>query len=151
MPQSLAKVYLHLVFSTKDRVPYLSDRGLRGETHAYLAGACRDLGSPSLIVGGAEDHVHILCYMSRTLTMADLVAEIKRESSKWIKAKDATLSDFYWQGGYGIFSISPGHVDKLRNYIANQESHHRHESFQDEYRRLLEKYGVEYDERYVWD
>ncbi len=151
MPQSLAKVYLHLVFSTKDRAPFLSNRGLRQETHAYLAGACRQLGSPSLIVGGVEDHVHILCYMSRTLSIADLIKETKRESSKWIKAKDDTLSDFRWQGGYGAFSISPSHVDDLRNYIANQKKHHRHESFQDELRRLLRKYDVEYDEKYVWD
>jgi REP element-mobilizing transposase RayT len=151
MSQSLAKVYLHAVFSTKNRAPFLTDRSLRQETHAYLAGACRRIGVPSLIVGGVEDHVHISCYMSRTITMADFIAEIKRESSKWIKTKDDTLSDFHWQGGYGIFSISPSHVDDLRRYIENQEEHHRHESFQDEYRRLLKKYGIEYDERYVWD
>ncbi len=151
MPQSLAKVYLHLVFSTKDRTPFLSNRRLRQETHAYLAGACRQLGSPSLIVGGVEDHVHILCYMSRTLSIADLIKEAKRESSKWIKTKDGTLSDFHWQGGYGAFSISPSHVDDLRRYIASQEEHHRQESFQDEFRRLLRKYGIEYDEKYLWD
>ncbi len=151
MSQSLARVYLHVVFSTKNRVPFLTDRRLRNETHAYLAGACRDLGVPSLIVGGVEDHVHISCYMSRTLTMADFVAEIKRESSKWIKTKDKTLADFHWQSGYGIFSFSPSHADDLRRYIENQEEHHRHESFKDEYRRLLKKYDIEYDERYVWD
>ncbi len=151
MPQSVAKVYLHVVFSTKNRAPFLTDRTLRQETHAYLAGACRKLGVPSLIVGGVEDHVHILGYMSRTITMADLVAEIKRESSKWIKSKDGSLLDFHWQAGYGIFSLSPSHVEDLRRYIANQEEHHRQESFQDEFRRLLKKYDVEYDERYVWD
>lgn len=151
MPQSLAKVYLHLVFSTKGRAPFLSDRVLRQETHAYLAGACRKLGSPSLIVGGVEDHTHILCYMSRTLTIANLIAELKRESSKWIKVKDGTLSGFHWQEGYGAFSVSPSHVDDLRGYIANQEEHHRQESFQVEFRRLLKKYDIEYDEKYVWD
>ena len=151
MSQSLARVYLHVVFSTKNRAPFLTDRGLRQETHAYLAGACRNVGVPSLIVGGVEDHLHISCYMSRTITMADFVAEIKRESSKWIKTKDDTLSDFHWQSGYGIFSISPSHVGDLRRYIEDQEEHHRHESFQDEYRRLLKKYDIEYDERYVWD
>lgn len=151
MPQSLAKIYLHLVFSTKDRAPSLSKRELRQETHAYLAGACRKLGSPSLIVGGVEDHVHILCYMSRTLAVADLVKEVKRESSKWIKTKDGVSSGFRWQGGYGAFSVSPSHVDKLRKYIANQEAHHRHESFQDEFLRLLRKYGVSYDEKYLWE
>ena len=151
MPQSLSKVYLHVVFSTKNRVPYLSDRGLRQETHAYLAGACRNLGSPSLIVGGVEDHVHISCFMSRTLTMADFVGELKRESSKWIKTKARSLSDFHWQSGYGIFSISPVHVEDLRKYIADQESHHRRETFKDKFRRLLKKYDIDYDERYVWD
>ena len=151
MPQSLARVYLHLVFSTKDRALFLSNRDLRQETHAYLAGTCRQLGSPSLIVGGVADHVHILCYMSRTLSIADLIKETKRESSKWIKTKDGASSDFHWQGGYGAFSISPSHVDDLRRYIANQEQHHRHESFQDEFRRLLRKYGIECDEKYLWD
>ena len=151
MPQSLSKVYLHIVFSTKNRVPFLSDRDLRRETHAYLAGACRNLGSPSLIVGGVEDHVHISCFMSRTRTIADFIGELERESSKWLETKSSSLSDFRWQSGYGVFSISPSHVDDLRTYIADQENHHRRETFQDEFRRLLKKYGVDYDERYVWD
>ncbi len=119
--------------------------------HAYLAGACRNLGAPSIIIGGVEDHVHILSFMSRTLTLADFVATIKRDSSKWIKIHDETLVDFRWQVGYGIFSISPSHVDALRRYIENQEEHHQQETFQDEFRRLLKKYDVEYDERYLWD
>lgn len=151
MPQSLAQVYLHLVFSTKNRVPFLSDAGLRKETHAYLAGTCRNLGAPSLRVGGVEDHVHIACMMPRTLALSQLVGELKHQSSKWIKGREPGLSDFYWQGGYGAFSISPSHVDDLRLYIADQEIHHRKETFQEEFRRLLRKYGVEYDERYVWD
>lgn len=151
MAQSLAKVYMHVVFSTKNRAPFLADKKLRRETHAYLAGSCRRLGIPSLIVGGVEDHVHISCYMSRTITMADFIAEIKRESSKWIKTKDVALSEFHWQSGYGIFSLSPSHVDDLRRYIEGQEEHHRKETFKDEYRRLLRKYDIEFDERYVWD
>ena len=151
MPQSLAKVYLHIVFSTKNRLPFLDDRVLRRETHAYLASTCRKVGSPSLIVGGVEDHVHISCFMSRTLTMAQLVAELKRESSKWIKTKSSDLASFAWQNGYGVFSISPSHVGDLRAYIENQESHHRNETFQDELRRYLRKYEIDYDERYVWD
>ncbi len=151
MPQSLAQVYLHLVFSTKYRVPFLRDKTLRDEVHRYLGGACGNLDSPSLIVGGVEDHVHLLCRLSRTRTLADLVRELKRESSRWIKEKDTALAEFYWQGGYGAFSISPGHVEALRGYIAGQEEHHKKESFQDEFQRLLQKYGVAYDERYVWD
>jgi REP element-mobilizing transposase RayT len=151
MPQSLAQIYLHIVFSTKQRRPFLQNVAVRNELHAYLGGTCRNLDSPSINVGGVADHVHLLCRLSRTLTVADLVRELKRESSKWLKATDAELADFHWQDGYGAFSISPAHVETLTAYIANQEQRHAKMSFQDEFRRLLRKYGVEYDERYVWD
>jgi REP element-mobilizing transposase RayT len=151
MPQSLAQVYLHIIFSTKNRARFLQAKGLRDELYNYLGGTCRNLDSPYLIVGGAEDHVHILCRFSRTTTIAVLVRELKRESSKWIKAKDSQLHDFHWQEGYGVFSVSPERVEELRRYIANQEEHHKTESFQDEFRHVLKEYGVEYDERYVWD
>ena len=151
MPQSLAEAYFHVVFSTKDRVPFLKDRTLRKEMHAYLAGACRNLGCPSLITGGVEDHVHILCRFGKTVTIADLIKGLKTESSKWIKGKDRSLNDFYWQGGYGLFSTVPDRLPELQRYIATQEEHHRVESFKDEFRRLLKEHNVEYDERYVWD
>ena len=151
MPQSLAEVYFHIVFSTKDRVPFLRDRTIRNEMHAYLVGACRNLKSPSLITGGVEDHVHILCRFGRTITIADLIKGLKTESSKWIKGKDRSLGDFHWQGGYGVFSTVPDRLPELRRYIATQEEHHRKESFKDEFRRLLKEHNVEYDERYVWD
>ena len=151
MPQSLAQIYLHIVCSTKGRTPFLKDRGLREKTHAYLAGICKNLGSPSLRVGGTEDHVHIACRFSRKHSIAELLKKLKEKSSKWIKERESSLSGFYWQAGYGAFSVSPSHVPALLEYIANQEEHHRKESFQDEFRRILEKYGVEYDERYVWD
>jgi REP element-mobilizing transposase RayT len=151
MSQSLAQVYLHLVFSTKLRRAWLQNKDLRTEMHNYLGGTCRNLESPSLIVGGVEDHVHILCRLSRTITIAELIRELKRESSKWLKTKSVEFADFHWQDGYGAFSISPGHVEPVRTYIANQEEHHKKVSFQDEFRRLLRIYGVEYDERYVWD
>ncbi|HEV7226706.1 MAG TPA: IS200/IS605 family transposase [Pirellulales bacterium] len=151
MPQSLAQIYLHIVFSTKERRPFLQDRSIRDEMHAYLGGVCNNLGCPILRVGGVADHVHLLCRFGRTITVADLVQELKRESSKWAKTKSDSLRDFHWQNGYGAFSISPGHVESVRSYIANQEEHHRIVTFQDEFRRSLAKYGVEYDERYVWD
>ncbi len=119
--------------------------------HAYLAGTCRNLDTPSLIIGGVEEHVHILCRLGRTISVANLVKELKTTSSRWVKLKGQNVVDFGWQAGYGAFSISPSHVPGLRNYISNQEDHHRHESFQDEYRRLLEKYGMAFDEKYVWD
>ena len=148
MGQSLAQIYLHLVFSTKLRKPFLSSDNLQSELHAYLAGACRNLDSPSLQVGGVEDHVHILCQLSKTLSVADLVRELKRESSKWLKPR---IANFQWQQGYGAFSVSPSHVDALKDYIRNQQEHHRIETYQDELRRLFRKYGVEFDERYVWE
>ncbi len=152
MPQSLAQIYLHIVFSTKHRMPFLKDREVREAMHAYLAGICKKSGSPALRIGGTEDHVHIACRFSRRHVVADLLRKLKEGSSKWVKGRAApALADFYWQRGYGAFSVSPGHLPALIDYIANQEEHHRKESFQGEYRRLLKKYDVAYDERYVWD
>ncbi len=150
MPQSLAQIYLHIVYSTKDRRPFLADLELRERTHAYLAGICRNHDSPAIIIGGVQDHVHLLCRLGRTITIADLVRELKRDSSKWAKEQAPGLGLFQWQAGYGTFSVSPSHVEPLKRYIARQDDHHRRESFQDEFRRLLNKYGIEYDERYVW-
>ena len=135
MAQSLAQIYLHIVFSTKDRRRFLQDENLRDELHHFLGGACNKLECPVLRVGGVEDHVHILCRFGRTITVANLVKELKRESSQWIKTKAIDLAEFYWQSGYGAFSVSPGHVEVLREYIAKQVEHHATESFQDEYRR----------------
>ena len=151
MSQSLAQIYLHIVFSTKQRRPFLQNESLRTETHRYLAGVCRNLDSPALIIGGVEDHVHILCRLSRTHAVSKLIRELKRDSSRWIKSKGTEVREFQWQEGYGAFSVSPSHVEPLKRYIANQSNHHRRESFQEGLRRILEKYGVEYDERYVWD
>ena len=151
MPQSLSKVYLHLVFSTKNREPFFLDKTVRGKMHQYLGGTCESLDSSSVIVGGVDDHVHILCQLSRTRSIADLVREVKRESSKWIKGKGRDFAAFHWQDGYGAFSVSPSHRTFVTTYIANQEAHHATESFQDEFRRYLTKYAIEYDERYVWD
>jgi REP element-mobilizing transposase RayT len=151
MPQSLVQIYLHIVFSTKSRQPFLDDPTFRRRAHAYLAGVCENHVSPSLIVGGVEDHVHVLCRLSKTLDVSTLVRELKRDSSKWIKETRSELADFYWQNGYGAFAVSPSHVLGLVDYIRDQEAHHRKESFQDELRRICLKYGVEIDERYVWD
>ena len=151
MPQSLAQLYLHIVFSTKNRIPFLREKHVRDRLHAYLAGICINLDSPALIVGGFEDHVHLLCRHSKNVAVSHFLQELKRDSSKWVKAEFAALADFHWQGGYGAFSVSPSHVDALRQYIADQEKHHQRETFQDEFRRICRKYGVEIDERYVWD
>ena len=151
MPQSLAKIFVHTVFSTKDRRPFLRDRALREELHRYLGGILTNLDCQPIIVGGVEDHVHILPALSRTCTAAKMVKEVKRGSSLWIKTRNADLHGFAWQNGYGIFSIGFSQIESVRNYIARQEEHHRKISFQDEFRQLLKRYEIEFDERYVWD
>ena len=151
MPQSLVQIYVHIVYSTKHRKPFLRDSQFRDRTHRYLAGICTNLKCPALIVGGTEDHVHALCRLGKTLEVANLIRDMKRDSSKWIKGEGPRLAQFYWQQGYGAFSISPSHVEALKRYIASQQEHHRRETFQDELRRLCRKYGLDIDERYVWD
>ena len=151
MPQSLVQNYQHIVFSTKRRQPFLRRMAIRGEMHAYLGGVCRKLKSPSIVIGGGEDHVHILCRLSKGIPVDDFLRELKRESSKWVKPKADECRRFYWQSGYGAFSISPSHVKELCRYIARQEQQHHKETFQEEFRRLLRKYGLEWDERFVWD
>ncbi len=151
MPQSLAKILVHTVFSTKDRRPFLRDRSLREELHRYLGGILTRLDCQPIIMGGVEDHVHLLCALSRTCDAAAMVKEVKRGSSLWLKTKSAELKDFAWQSGYGIFSLGFSQIGTVRNYIAGQEEHHRQVSFQDEFRQLLQRYGIEFDERYVWD
>lgn len=151
MPQSLVQLYVHIVFSTKDRALFLQDLAIRDGMHKYLHGICDQQKSPAIIVGGAADHVHILCRLSKNSGISGLLRELKRDSSKWIKDENPTLGDFYWQNGYGAFSVSPSHVEALTEYIRNQDEHHRQETFQGEFRRLCKKYGVAIDERYVWD
>ncbi len=151
MPQSLAKVLVHIVFSTKNRSPFLSDKNVREEMHAYLGGTCNNLDCPVLTVGGVADHVHILCVLSRNLSIAKVVGDIKRGSSKWAKTKGRMLTKFAWQNGYGVFSVGESEVERVRGYIMGQEDHHRKKTFQDEFRSFLKDYGVNYDETYVWD
>lgn len=151
MPQSLAQIYLHIIFSTKNRAPLLCDPQMREAAHGYVKGILDQLDCPRLKIGGVADHIHILCRQSKNIAVADLLRELKRDSSKQIKTLSPQLRHFSWQLGYGAFSVSPSHIDNLCDYIANQEEHHRHESFQDEFRRICQKYGIEIDERYAWD
>lgn len=150
MGQSLVKNYLHIVFSTKHRQEIIHPP-VEEELHAYLGGICKKLECPPIIVGGYTDHVHILCMLSKKIALMKLLEEVKSHSSKWIKSKAKTLENFYWQDGYGAFSVNPSEVDTVIKYIANQKEHHKTKTFQDEYRAFLKKYNVEYDERYVWD
>jgi REP element-mobilizing transposase RayT len=151
MSQSLAKILVHTVFSTKDRRPLLRDPSIRAELHRYVGGILANQDCQPIIVGGVEDHVHILSALSRTCQAAGIVKEVKRGSSLWIKSKSADLRDFAWQNGYGMFSIGFSQIEAVRRYIAEQENHHRKVSFQEEFRHLLKRYEIEFDERYVWD
>jgi putative transposase len=119
--------------------------------HAYLATVCRDLGAKLVRVGGVADHVHIVTTLPRTVSQAQLIEEIKKTSSKWIKALEARYRGFFWQRGYGAFSVSPSQLDAVVQYVKAQQEHHRTQTFQEEYRELLRRHGVDFDERYVWD
>jgi putative transposase len=151
MPQSLSAVYLHAVFSTKERRRFLREPTLQIRMHAYPGEASRRLGCLSIIAGGADDHIHQLIRLGRTITQADWIKEIKRTSSLWIEQFEPRLRHFAWQAGYGFFSVSSAELDNARRYIASQEEHHHKFSFQDEFRTMLKQHGLEWDERYVWD
>jgi len=150
MGQSLSKVLLHVVFSTKHRTPWITEV-LQPKIHAYLAGTCRNKGSEAFRIGGTKDHIHIACTLPRTLTISKLLEEIKRSSSAWIKKQDSRCNGFSWQAGYGAFSLGQTQRNMLIGYIDNQREHHRHQTFQEEFLDFLHKYEIDYDERYLWD
>ena len=150
MGQSLVKNYIHIVFSTKHRES-LSPDSIELELHNYLGGICNNLECQVVKVGGYKDHIHILCLLSKKITLVKLMEQLKSNSSKWIKTKGNEYSNFYWQDGYGAFSVNPSEIEIVVNYIANQKEHHSKKTFQNEYRAFLKKYRVEYDEKYVWD
>ena len=150
MPQSLSQVILHVVFSTKDRRPWL-DPVIRPRLHAYLATVTRDCGCEAYRVGGTADHVHLAGRLARTVCQADLLEQIKKTSSVWVKRQSSRYAGFFWQGGYGDFSIGWSQLGDLIGYIDRQERHHQTQTFQEEYRDLLRKYHVDFDENYLWD
>jgi REP element-mobilizing transposase RayT len=151
MAQSLSRLWTHLIFSTKDRFPFLKDEQIRRDMHAYLATVLRSHDCETLIVGGEKDHVPALFALSRRYSISTIVKEIKRTSSSWVKDLPGLQRKFHWQNGYGAFSVSQSHLDKVASYIERQEQHHKPVNFQDEFRTFLKKYQIEYDERYVWD
>ena len=150
MAQSLSKILIHLAFSTKERRP-LIDADVERDLHRYLNATCANLGCAAHEVGGVADHVHVFFSLSRTITVARFVEKIKTSSSKWIKTKGERYQPFAWQGGYGAFSISQSDFEACCRYVARQREHHKKMDFKEEFRLLLKRYGIEYDERYVWD
>lgn len=150
MPQSISKVFVHLVFSTKHRYPFIDD-DIKERLWSYLGGICKALECSPIQVGGHKDHIHILCLLSKKIAQMKLIEEVKKQSSKWIKTVNPRYSKFYWQDGYNIFSVNPSQIDYVIDYIKNQEERHRKRSFKDELIAFLKKYNVDYDDRYIWD
>lgn len=150
MSQSLVKNLVHLVYSTKHRQRWIP-ADVRPLLFAYQAGIFQEWESPALIIGGVEDHVHALFSLSKNHALKKIVEEVKKGSSKWMKSEGTGHAEFYWQNGYGAFSVSQSSVADVRRYIENQEEHHRQMTFQDELRALYQRHEMEFDERYVWD
>jgi REP element-mobilizing transposase RayT len=151
VPQSLANVLVHVICSTKNREPFLRDVGLRRDLEAYLAGTLEGIACPALGLRTVADHLHALCRLSRTASLAKLVETMKTESSKWIKRHSCGTSAFKWQTGYAVFSVSASNIGRVKRYIETQDEHHRVKTFQDELRAFFRRHQIEYDERYVWD
>lgn len=150
MPQSLARIHVHLIFSTKHR-ERLIPRHLGHDLHAYMGGILRDLDCQPVEINTEPDHAHVLFLLSRVEKLSDVVRQIKTGSGAWLREHDQTLKGFHWQNGYGAFAVSQSNVEDVRRYIRDQQAHHRVTTFQEEYRRFLERHQIEYDERYVWD
>lgn len=150
MPQSLVKNYIHIVFSTKHREDFIDDE-IEKELFPYIAVLCKDFESPALQIGGTDDHIHILCILSRKIALMKLVQEIKAHSSKWIKTKGSKYENFFWQNGYGAFSVGKNEINRVINYIKNQRVHHKMQEFKNELIEMLDNHNIEYDERYIWD
>ncbi|MBC8243270.1 MAG: IS200/IS605 family transposase [Verrucomicrobia bacterium] len=150
MPQSIHVLFAHVIFSTKERRPWLRNE-IRPKLFAYMATILRDKGCRDVLIDGHDDHVHILCNLSKQHPTAKILETVKKESSKWLKREFFDFGNFHWQDGYGLFGVSPSHVAAVRKYVASQEEHHRRVSFQDELRRILGKNGVEINEPYLWE
>ncbi len=149
MAQTLTRLLVHTVFSTKERRNLIS-AAIECELHAYLGGICRNRASPALAIGGTENHVHLLISLSKTIALSDLMMTLKKDSSKWIKTKGAVFRDFHWQDGYGAFSIGESQVRAVEDYIRGQKERHKTMSFEDELVALAERYRVPFDPRYLW-
>jgi putative transposase len=150
MPQSLARLHIHLVFSTKNREPLITDM-VREPLHRYMATVLQNLGCAPVLINSVEDHAHLLFDLSRTVSASQAVEDVKKTSSKWIKTQGEQFALFAWQSGYGAFAVSESNTEKVREYIANQQEHHKKRTFQEEFRTFLQHHRIIFDERYVWD
>jgi len=154
MSQSLSQIWVHIIFSTKNRYPFLTQPILQKRVHDYISAICLKLQCTTPTIGGVSDHLHILTSLPKNLPISEPVEKIKTGSSKWIKTlyqADNIFSKFYWQRGYAAFSVSQSKLEAVRFYIVNQEKNHKKQSFQDELRKFLVQYDIKYDEKYIWD
>jgi putative transposase len=151
MGQSLSRILLHIIFSTKNRFAFLMDKDIQLQMHAYLASVFNENDCKAIEVGGTGDHVHILCLLSRNHAISEIVKKAKANSSSWAKTLSGRCRKFAWQSGYGVFSIHQSQIQSMRKYIQGQEEHHRRKTFQEEYLELLHEYQMPYDERYIWE
>ncbi len=149
MAQSLSQLFVHLIFHIKNNSCIIRNEE-KEHLYAYMGSIIKDNESMPILINGTEDHVHILCVMSKNIALAKLIEEIKRHSSRWIKTKNQYYTSFAWQGGYGGFSVSPSLHDKTKRYIENQEQHHKKITFKEEYLLFLKEYGISYNEDYLW-
>jgi|ERR1043165_5615561 REP element-mobilizing transposase RayT len=149
MAQTLTSLLVHVIFSTKNREPFMSPE-IEPELFAYIGGILKNHESSLLDAGGTADHVHLLISLSKNISLSALMKDVKKDSSSWIKTKGNRFRNFHWQDGYGAFSVGQSEVVRVKQYIDNQKEHHRKRSFREELIALLEEYGLEYDERYLW-
>ncbi|MEN6641579.1 MAG: IS200/IS605 family transposase [Armatimonadia bacterium] len=149
MAGTFVAIYCHVVFSTKHRQPFIRE-DIRPRVHHYIGGIVRAQKSQNVVIGGTEDHVHILMGLNKQVGLSDAVAEIKANSSRWIHETFVDLREFAWQPGYGAYSVHPDGLEKTRRYIEGQESHHREIGFEEEFRQLLDRLGIEYDPKLLW-
>lgn len=150
MAQTLVKLYVHIIFSTKNRADSIKPE-IEEELFAYIGGISNNNKSKLVAANGTTNHLHLLLSMSKNIDLSKLVGDIKRDSSKWIKTKGVKFQNFRWQDGYGGFSVGYTQINDVKKYIANQKQHHAKVSFEDELRYFLDKYDVDYDEQYAWD
>ena len=150
MSQSLAKLYVHLVFSTKNREAFL-EQGYIDELHAYIGGILRNAGCEPVEINTEPDHAHVVFVLGRTVALSDVVSKVKQGSTLWLREQHPLLRGFHWQSGYGAFSVSQSSLEEVKRYIRGQKEHHRTKTFQEEFRTLLKRYGLEWEEKYVWD
>ncbi len=149
MSQSLSKLFVHIVYHTKHNHKLLH-KEIRPELYAYMGALIKDNDSIPIIINGVEDHVHILCIMSKNIALAKLVENVKKYSSKWLKTKGANYKTFAWQNGYGAFSVSYNAHESVKDYILTQEEHHKKVTFREEYIALLKDHDIDFDENYLW-